>query len=112
MDMSLTQVKPVALGALNPGVVVYAHVPFDQGDGEKSRPAVVVGRRGRDILLKSITSSGRAQNYPGLYDPIRDLEPAGLDRLSWARKSPVTVDRIEIIEIIGHLSENDEAILR
>jgi PemK-like, MazF-like toxin of type II toxin-antitoxin system len=41
----------------DPGEVVWAWVPFDEGDGRgKDRPVVVIGRRGTDLLALMLTS--------------------------------------------------------
>jgi hypothetical protein len=48
---------PRADGLPDPGEVVWAWVPFDEGDGRgKDRPVVVIGRRGTDLLALMLTS--------------------------------------------------------
>ena len=39
---SLSRVQRIPRAQLIPGTVVWAHVPYDDGTGEKLRPAVVV----------------------------------------------------------------------
>jgi hypothetical protein len=44
-------------GRPDPGEVVWAWVPYDEGDGRgKDRPVVVIGRRGTDLLALMLTS--------------------------------------------------------
>src|SRR5690349_7396850 len=44
-------------GRPDPGEVVWAWVPFDEGDGRgKDRPVLVIGRRGTDLLALMLTS--------------------------------------------------------
>jgi PemK-like, MazF-like toxin of type II toxin-antitoxin system len=44
-------------GAPDPGEVVWAWVPFDEGDGRgKDRPVLVIGRRGPDLLALQLSS--------------------------------------------------------
>ncbi|UOY00062.1 type II toxin-antitoxin system PemK/MazF family toxin [Blastococcus sp. PRF04-17] len=43
--------EPRADGRPDPGEVVWAWVPYDEGDGRgKDRPVLVIGRRGDDLL--------------------------------------------------------------
>src|ERR671917_396188 len=49
--------RPHDDGRPDPGEVVWAWVPFDEGDGRgKDRPVLVVGRRGTDLLGLALTS--------------------------------------------------------
>jgi hypothetical protein len=44
-------------GLPDPGEVVWAWVPFDEGDGRgKDRPVLVIGRRGTELLGLQLTS--------------------------------------------------------
>ncbi len=46
-----TDYRPRADGRPDPGEVVWAWVPYDEGDGRgKDRPVLVVGRRGADLV--------------------------------------------------------------
>jgi PemK-like, MazF-like toxin of type II toxin-antitoxin system len=48
---------PRADGRPDPGEVVWAWVPFDEGDGRgKDRPVLVIGRRGGDLLALPLSS--------------------------------------------------------
>jgi hypothetical protein len=48
-------------GAADPGEIVWAWVPFEEGDGRgKDRPLLVVGRRGRELAGLMLSSRDRA----------------------------------------------------
>lgn len=100
-------VKPVPLTRLLPGTVVWAHIPFADGTGEKSRPAVVIGTDSRDITLLPGTTSIRRLDLRGGYLEITDLDTAGLTRPTGVSRRPVIVDKIEIIMICGELAGDD-----
>jgi hypothetical protein len=87
--------------------VVWAHVPFEDVDGEKTRPAVVVRRQGRQVELLPGTTSHTRWVHVGRYVEIEDLAEAGLTRSTGVRRSSVVVDLIEVIEIVGALSDDD-----
>lgn len=49
--------RPRADGRPDPGEIVWAWVPYDEGDGRgKDRPVLVIGRRGRGLLGLMLTS--------------------------------------------------------
>jgi PemK-like, MazF-like toxin of type II toxin-antitoxin system len=49
--------RPRADGRPDPGEVVWAWVPYDEGDGRgKDRPVLVIGRRGEDLVGLMLTS--------------------------------------------------------
>jgi hypothetical protein len=49
--------SPRADGRPDPGEVVWAWVPYDEGDGRgKDRPVLVIGRRGEDLVGLMLTS--------------------------------------------------------
>ena len=51
------QYRPRDDGAADPGEIVWAWVPYDEGDGRgKDRPVLVIGRRGPDLLGLMLTS--------------------------------------------------------
>ena len=102
----MSVVRPVPLNQLHPGTVVWAHIPFADGTGEKARPAVVRSTRGREIELLPATTSTARFNAPG-YSQIIDLDTAGLHRRTTVHHRTVTVDRIEIINITGRVAAHD-----
>jgi hypothetical protein len=56
-DPSEVHYRPYADDRPDPGEVVWAWVPYDEGDGRgKDRPVLVIGRRGRDLLGLQMTS--------------------------------------------------------
>lgn len=106
----MSVVRRIPRTQLTPGTVVWAHVPFADGTGEKSRPAVVLSRQGRDIELLPATTSMRRHDYPHKYVEIEDLESAGLNRATGVSLRPVVVDIIEIISITGSLRPTNPCI--
>jgi hypothetical protein len=49
--------RPRADGRPDPGEIVWAWVPYDEGDGRgKDRPVLVIGRRGAELLGLQLTS--------------------------------------------------------
>jgi hypothetical protein len=112
--VSLRGAKPVAQRQLVPGAVAYAQVPFADGTGWKSRPAVVVAVRGREVTVRPITTDRRWKTRSDLrYVFIDDWESAGLNRPSAVCPRQVTLDRMAITGLVGCLSESDrDTVLR
>lgn len=106
---NLALVQPIARRALETGTVVWAHVPYETLDGEKTRPAVVIEVRGREVVVAPGTTSRRAAEFPHRYLPIADLEAAGLTRRTWLVNRVVVIDLIELVSISGRLGELDLA---
>lgn len=51
------QYRPRDDGAADPGEIVWAWVPYEEGDGRgKDRPVLVIGRRGTDLLGLMLSS--------------------------------------------------------
>jgi hypothetical protein len=92
---------------LVPGAVVWAHVPFAEIDEFKTRPAVVVEIVGREVTILPATSSSSRSGYPTEYVELRDLNAAGLNRPTGVRLRETTVDIIEIVDVVGRLSDID-----
>jgi hypothetical protein len=103
----LAVVEAVPMNRLRLGVVVWAHVPFRDDDGEKTRPAIVVRTAGRTVELLPVTTSQARFRRPHQHVEICDLDTAGLDRPSAVQLRTITVDRIELIHIVGELSDAD-----
>lgn len=92
---------------LTPGTVVWAHVPFEHGEGEKLRPAVVVGCDGRGVRIRRLSSSATRLRFDFYLDVV-DLDAAGLDRpCGIDLRSSTVVDLIEVVDIVGELSDAD-----
>ena len=104
----LLRMQPVPRKALVPGAVVWAHVPYDDGDGAawKTRPAVVVDASGREVTLFPLTSSLLGRRRPGVIE-VRHWAEAGLTRPCSVVRRAVTLDRIDILNLVGHLHEDD-----
>lgn len=89
----------------NIGDVWWIHFPFDKGEGDKRRPAIVIDDDTIAILALYVTSKNKMNPYS---IQINDWKEAGLKVPSWAR-----IDRIISISEwymdrrIGHLSQQD-----
>src|SRR5260370_37378656 len=67
-DLSLavvTRLRIVPRNRLHPGTVVWVHIPFEDVEGDKIRPAVVLRCHGRDVVLLPCTTSRRRRERPG-----------------------------------------------
>lgn len=106
---SLTIVKPVARTRLTFGAVVWAHIPFDDVDAEKTRPAVVLHTEGWSVAVLPGTSAVSRLRFRDRHVEIDDLGSAGLRRPTGIRLRTVRIEPVEIIEIVGVLGEGDAA---
>lgn len=105
---SAKALRAVAAARLTRGDVVMARVDFDDGEGWKTRPAVVMAVDRRDLLLRPITSSARRFTHLGV--EILDLAPAGLTKASGVQARTVVVDRkVDVVAVLGQLSADDLA---
>src|SRR3954454_22637857 len=87
-------------GAPDPGEVVWAWVPFDEGDGRgKDRPVLVIGRRGTRLLALMLTIKDHDRDAA---DEARhgrywtDLGSGSWD--SRGRASEVRLDRLLVLD--------------
>ena len=97
------QYRPRDDGAADPGEIVWAWVPYDEGDGRgKDRPVLVVGRRGANLLGLMLTSK----------DHDRDAEDEARHGRVWTdigtgpwdsrgRPSEVRLDRLLVLDPAG-----------
>jgi hypothetical protein len=90
-------------GAPDPGEVVWAWVPFDEGDGRgKDRPVLVIGRRGTSLLALMLTSK---DHHRDAADEARfgrywtDVGRGPWDRRG--RTSEVRLDRLLVLDPAG-----------
>jgi len=104
---SLTTVKPIPRNRLNPGVIVWGHIPFNDGTGEKSRPSVVVEASAHEVVLMPCTTSAKRLEHPTKYVEVEDLNTAGMVKPSAVALRLVTIPRIDLISITGELSDAD-----
>lgn len=103
----LSVVKPVPRSRLTTGAVVWAHVPYRDGTGEKTRPAVVVSTTSHEVVILPVTTSPNRLRHPDWYVEVQDLDRAGILHPSAVALQPVVVDRIDLINITGELSPAD-----
>jgi hypothetical protein len=91
-------------GAADPGEIVWAWVPFEEGDGRgKDRPLLVVGRGGGDLLGLMLSSRG---------DHEGDRDWVGIGSGAWdsrGRPSYVRLDRV--LEVGEHDIRREGAVL-
>jgi hypothetical protein len=90
-------------GVPDPGEIVWAWVPFDEGDGRgKDRPVVVIGRRGDDLLALMLSSK---DHHVDAADEARhgrywtDVGSGPWDRRG--RPSEVRLDRLLVLDPSG-----------
>src|SRR3569833_1892845 len=95
--------EPHPDGAADPGEVVWAWVPFDEGAGRgKDRPVLVIGRRGTHLLALMLSSKDHVRDAA---DEARygrhwtDLGPGPWDRRG--RPSEVRLDRLLVLDPSG-----------
>ncbi len=108
-QLQLSVVRSVARRALVPGVVVLAHVPYeDEQHTSKLRPAVVTGVAGRNVTVLPATSAESRRRYAGRHCELVDPAAAGLLRATGIRLSEVTLDLVDMVAVIGRLGTEDE----
>jgi hypothetical protein len=97
---------PPSRRQLTLGVVVFAPISFEEGNGvSKARPAVVVGLLPGDrVLLRPI--SGSLFLSTGMV-PLVDWTAAGLKKPSTVRPRLVTLNRRDLTGLLGLLSQSD-----
>ncbi|HEY0814102.1 MAG TPA: type II toxin-antitoxin system PemK/MazF family toxin [Pseudonocardia sp.] len=91
-------------GGADPGEVVWAWVPFEEGDGRgKDRPLLVVGRGGGDLLGLMLSSQHKHDGEPGWVA----IGSGAWDREG--RESFVRLDRV--LEVAEHGIRREGAVL-
>jgi hypothetical protein len=87
-------------GLADPGEVVWAWVPYDEGDGRgKDRPVLIIGRRGNELLGLQLTSK---DHHRDAADEARhgrfwtDLGSGAWD--ARGRPSEVRLDRLLVLD--------------
>jgi hypothetical protein len=90
-------------GRPDPGEVVWAWVPFDEGDGRgKDRPVLVIGRRGTGLLALMLTSKDhdRDADDEARYGRVwTDIGSGPWDARN--RPSEVRLDRLLVLDPTG-----------
>ena len=100
--------KPLPARMLTFGTVVFAHVPFTGGDaGSKWRPAVVVAVARRSLTVCPITSSTSVMRPVGVYPRLVCWQADGLIKPSYLKPDPVTIGRLDLSHVLGHLQHTD-----
>lgn len=112
---------PRADGRPDPGEIVWAWVPYDEGDGRgKDRPVLVIGRRGEDLLGLSLSSQDHDRDAAdearhgriwtdigsGAWDAQRRPSEVRLDRLlvlgpATIRREGATLDRDRFERVVA-----------
>jgi PemK-like, MazF-like toxin of type II toxin-antitoxin system len=91
-------------GAADPGEIVWAWVPFEEGDGRgKDRPLLVVGRRGAELVGLMLSSQ---------HDRAGDRNWVSIGSGDWdrqGRESFVRLDRV--LEVGEHAIRREGAVL-
>jgi hypothetical protein len=105
----LALIQPVAKTALTPGTVVWAHIPFEETDGSKLRPAVVSHLSGRDVTVYPATTTDKRHRYHRQYRELGDLGSAGLRRATGVELAAITIDVIDVVGVAGALGPDDRA---
>ncbi|WP_081866105.1 type II toxin-antitoxin system PemK/MazF family toxin [Blastococcus sp. URHD0036] len=92
--------RPRADGHPDPGEVVWAWVPYDEGDGRgKDRPVLVIGRRGRDLLGLMLTSKDHDRDAADEARHGRSWMDVGTGAWDSSRRpSEVRLDRLLVLE--------------
>ena len=92
--------RPRDDGRPDPGEVVWAWVPFEEGDGRgKDRPVLVIGRRGDDLLGLMLTSKDHDRDAADEARSGRSWTDIGTG--SWdsrGRPSEVRLDRLLVLD--------------
>jgi hypothetical protein len=113
--------RPYADGRPDPGEVVWAWVPYDEGDGRgKDRPVLVIGRRGEDLLGLMLSSQDHDRDAAdearhgriwtdigtGSWDSRGRPSEVRLDRLlvldaATVRREGAALDRVRFERVVG-----------
>jgi hypothetical protein len=113
--------RPRHDGRADPGEVVWAWVPFDEGDGRgKDRPVLVIGRRGAHLLALMLTSKDHDRDAAdearfgrvwtdigsGPWDTRNRPSEVRLDRLlvldpSGVRREGAALDRVRFDRVVA-----------
>lgn len=104
---NLTLVRPVPANQLTLGAVVWAHVPYQDCDSYKTRPAVVIATDRHSVVLLPGSTSQRRLRLPERYEELIDLASAGLSRPTGIRLQAAVVDRLDLVHLCGGLSDDD-----
>jgi hypothetical protein len=99
--------QPPAKAALRPGTVVWAEIPFADGSGTKTRPAVVIERARRYVVVRPVTSAPKRARYARTQTELSGWKSAGLSRPSAVQSRLVELDRSAVGDVVGVLAGAD-----
>jgi len=91
-------------GAADPGEIVWAWVPYEEGDGRgKDRPLLVVGRRGGELAGLMLSSR---------HDRADDPDWVGIGTGGWDRQGRASYVRLDrVLEVGEHDIRREGAVL-
>jgi PemK-like, MazF-like toxin of type II toxin-antitoxin system len=91
-------------GAADPGEIVWAWVPYEEGDGRgKDRPVLVVGRQGRELLGLMLSSQ---------HDRADDRGWLSVGSGAWDRRGRESFVRLDrLLEVDEHAIRREGAVL-
>ena len=95
----------VAESRIDMGTVVLAQIRYEDANDFKTRPAIVVSRDRRGVVVIPCTSADSALRHGAL--ELMDLRSAGLTKRTFVRRGRVTIDRVAVLAVLGHIGEID-----
>jgi hypothetical protein len=98
---------PIARNRLRPGLVVWAHIPFVDRAGWKTRPTIVVSVNREKVCVLPAYSTPSRWRFASRYVELRDLDQCRLPRRTGVRLRPIMIDAIEIVSVAGELNPDD-----
>lgn len=101
------RIEAPAATQLTPGRVVRARIPYEDAADYKVRPAVVLARRGSELVVLPVTSSRSRHRQSGGCLELSDLEVAGLGRECAIVLRSKRVPTSDVIGFLGRLSVAD-----
>jgi hypothetical protein len=106
-ERSLRTVQRMPRTRLEPGVIAWAHIPFEDNDSWKLRPVVIIEARGRSVRIRPITGALSRLRHDR-YLEIDDLRSARLDRpCAVSLRREIDLDVIDLVSLRGTLSAGD-----
>jgi mRNA interferase MazF len=82
--------------------VVLLPIPFSNLTSRKVRPAIVLGRAGRDLFLVPISSQIGNTDFP-----IKEWRAAGLNVFCGVKAQIATVEENLVVKVVGRLAPSD-----
>lgn len=106
--MALTQKLEIPLTILEKGTVIEINFPFEEKEGYKKRPAVIIEKNDKIAVVLALKVTSVKKDYCYAVE-ISDLKSAGLSKSSWVLTDKELSINIKEnnVKVLGHLSEND-----